>query len=306
MARRIVPPHTVESRPWPGRRKVQLAWLLLACVTGFFTACQSSPRRYTLRGEVVEKNLNTNQLTLRHEEIPGVMPAMTMPYTVRNPDQLLKIEKGDEIAADLRVPQSGAPWIENIVVTRKSEGRVATSSSETHFVQIGETPPDVPFVNQDGKTLHFSQFKGKAVLFTFIYTRCADPDFCPLLSSDFAEMHRELAKSAAELERTHFLSVTLDPAYDTPSVLRKYGLIYLHDDPSGFSHWDFVAANADHLKNLAGAFGLEYSRNGNQITHSMNTVLLAPDGTVAAMWPDQFLKHAEILGAMRKALPATN
>ncbi len=304
MARQMVPSYAAVFRSGASRGKLRLAWLLLACFTACFPGCHSSSKRYTLRGEVLSKNLNGNQIMLRHEGVPGLMPAMTMPYTVRNPDQLQSIAQGDEITADLRVPRSGPPWIENIVVTGKSGSEAKAPQPEIHFVQIGEVPPDVPFVNQDGKTLHLSQFKGKAVLFTFIYTRCADPDFCPLLSSDFADMHRELAQNSAELERTHFLSVSLDPAYDTPAVLRKYGLIYLHDDPSGFSHWDFVAPNADNLKKLAGSFGLEYARNGNQITHSMNTVLLAPDGTVAAMWPDQFLKHAEILGAIRKTLAA--
>lgn len=304
MSRQSVPLYAAVSREYVSGGNLHLPWLLFACFTLFSIGCNSSPKHYTLRGEVLEKNLSTNQVTLRHEEIPGLMSAMTMPYTVRNLDQLRSIEPGDKITADLRVPKSGAPWIENMVVTGKSAESSAPPKSETLFVQIGEAPPDVPLVNQDGKSLHFSQFRGKAVLFTFIYTRCADPDFCPLLSSDFAEMQRELAKTPAELEKTHFLSVSLDPAYDTPAVLRKYGLIYLHDDPAGFSHWDFVTTSPDDLKKLAGAFGLEYSPSGNQISHSMNTVLLTPDGTVAAMWPDQFLKHAEILGAMRKSLAA--
>ena len=91
--------------------------------------------------------------------------------------------------------------------------------------------PDVPLVNQDGKTLHLADFKGKAVLLTFIYTRCPFPTFCPLISSEFAAIHNDLAQTPPIYGKTHLLSVSLDPNYDTAPVLRKYGLAYLKTTP---------------------------------------------------------------------------
>ena len=92
---------------------------------------------------------------------------------------------------------------------------------------IGAPVPDVPMVNQDGKTIHLSNFKGKTVLVTFIYTRCPFPTFCPLLSSEFASIQRELFKTPELYQKTHLVSISLEPTYDIPPVMRKYGLFYL-------------------------------------------------------------------------------
>lgn len=290
------------------KRKVRGRWfsaqILLGCVLALAIGCKEVNKRYTLRGQVVGINFNKSQLIVNHEEIPGFMPAMTMPYDVRNANLLNAVQAGDRITADIVVPDNGPSWLENIVITDKSQRKTASTSAGAGYLKVGDKVPDVPLVNQDGKAIHFNRFRGKAVLFTFIYTRCPNPDYCPLLSSDFAAMRKELFKNPAECGATHLISISLDPAYDTPPVMRKYGLIYLEGDPAGFTQWDFVSTTADDLKKLAGGFGLEYTQDGNQITHSMNTILLAPDGTVAAMWPDQFLKHAEILAAMRKTLAA--
>src|SRR6266404_9269713 len=91
-------------------------------------------------------------------------------------------------------------------------------------------------------------------------TRCPMPNFCPRLSSLFASVNRERAKSPKEYERTQLLSVSIDPKYDTPPVLRKYGLAYLHDDPKGFAHWQFTAPSSENLRKLADAFSLIYER----------------------------------------------
>ena len=96
------------------------------------------------------------------------------------------------------------------------------------------------------------------MLVTFIYTRCPMPDFCPRLSSEFARIHNELKKDPDDYNKTHLLTISFDPKYDTPAVLRKYGLNYLDGDKSGFSHWDFASTNPDDMRRVAEAFGLEY------------------------------------------------
>ena len=105
------------------------------------------------------------------------------------------------------------------------------------------------------------------------------PNFCPRLSSQFARIHNELKKNPEDYGKTHLLTISFDPKYDTPAVLRKYGLAYLDGDESGFSHWDFASPNPADLHRLAQAFGLEYEGDGNQISHTMIIVLIAPDGT---------------------------
>ena len=224
---------------------------------------------------------------------------MTMPYPVKDTQGLAEVEPGDRITANVVVRNNDDYWLEHITITDKSE-RGSVSASPPHELLPGEAVPDVALINQDGKMLHLSQFKGKALLLTFIYTRCPLPTFCPLISSEFAEIQSELAKNPTDYDRTH-LVISLDPNYDTPPVLRKYGLAYLRDDASGFAHWDFVSTTPADLQKLASAFGLQYFEQNNQISHGMSTVLLAPDGIVAKTWPGNEWKTSEVLAALKNA-----
>ena len=175
---------------------------------------------------------SSGQLTVDGDYIPGFMPAMTMPYPVKDLQGLEQVEPGDRITADVVVETKDSYWLEHIAISDKS-GRGSFAATAPHELLPGETVPDVSLVNQDGKTIHLNQFKGKAVLLTFIYTRCPLPTFCPLISSEFAAIHKDLAGTPVEYQKTHLVSISLDPAYDTASVLRKYGLAYLQDDAAG-------------------------------------------------------------------------
>jgi protein SCO1/2 len=262
---------------------------------------QEQEKHYALRGLIVAKSDNTNLLSVDNDDIPGFMPAMTMPYPVKDPQGFAAVEPGDQITADVVVKSSDDYWLERVTITDKSARGSAPAATTTHELLPGEPVPDVPLINQDGKTLHLSQFKGKAVLLTFIYTRCPLPTFCPLISSEFAAIQKEMAETPEDYKKTHLVSISLDPDYDTPPVLRKYGLAYLLDDASGFAHWDFVATTPADLQKLASAFGLQYVEQNNQISHSMDTILLSSDGKVAETWPGNEWKTSEVAAALKKA-----
>ena len=257
-------------------------------------------RHYELRGKVLAKNPALSQLTVDHEDIPGFMPAMTMDYQVKDAQGLRDVQPGDRITADVVVENNTRYWLEDLHITDKSaRGSVtATTPGQMH---AGEDVPDVPFINQDGKTLHLADFKGKAVLLTFIYTRCPFPTMCPLISSKFAEVHAELAKNPAVYGKTHLISVSLDPNYDKPPVLRKYGLAYMKDGAAGFANWDFVATTPSDLSRLATAFNLVYFVQDNQISHSMNTILFARDGSVKQNWQGNDWTVSDVLAAIESA-----
>jgi protein SCO1/2 len=226
---------------------------------------------------------------------------MTMPYSVRDPRGLEQVQPGDKIVADVVVLSSSNYWLEHVLITDQSGRGKPLPGESSAPIAVGASVPDVPLVNQDGKTIHLSDFKGKAVLLTFIYTRCPNPDFCPRVSGQFAALEKQLAQSPADLARTQLLSISLDPAYDTPSVLRKYGLAYLGGDPASFAHWEFAASSPDDLKQLASAFDLVYFQQDNQIVHSMDTILLAPNGTVAQTWTDNDWTTPDMLSAIEQA-----
>jgi protein SCO1/2 len=273
--------------------------VLFTFVLGTLAGCgASSPKHYDLRGRVL--STGTETVTVSHEDIPGLMPAMTMPYRVKDPAEFAKIEPGDSITADLVVGANKTNWLERVVITDRS-GRDSLPSVTADELEPGAKIPDVTLINQDGKSIHLSQFKGKAVLLTFIYTRCPFADFCPLLSHEFAALDRELLKTPGDYKRTHLLSISLDPAWDKPPVLRKYGLTYMNSDPAGFAHWDFVATTPADLKKLAAAFNLTYFEKDDQITHSLRTVLLGTDGTVQEVWSGNEWRKQEIVDAVRQA-----
>ena len=263
--------------------------------------CQSKTKQYSLRGQVLAKNEAANELTVKHEDIPGFMPAMTMPYKVRNSAAVQEVQPGDLIAADLITANQGKDyWLEDIRILDESGRKTAKPAVTRHVLQVGESVPDLQLINQDGKHFSLSDFKGKAVLVTFIYTRCPMPAFCPRLSSQFSKIHESLAKTPGDYEKTHLLTISFDPKYDTPPVLRKYGLAYLDNHAEGFSHWDFASADPAEMRKIADAFGLEYFEEDKQISHSMDIVLIAPGGTVARYWATEWTT-AELEEALRQA-----
>ncbi len=290
-------------------KSISSTWVrfgLLACSFLVLNSCGTSQKTYVLTGRIISKEPTTQKLIIHNDDIPGFMPAMTMPYPVKDPDGFQRVQPADVIRAEVVVEQSNQFYLDHLVVTGKSAAKPSPEGSAQRALMIGDAVPDVPLVNQDGKKLRFSQFKGMAVLLTFIYTRCPFPDYCPLLSRQFATIQKELAKNPEDYKKTHLISISLDPNYDRPPVLREYGLSYVAHDPQGFQHWDFVSTTPEDLQKLVGSFGLEYSEEDSQISHSMNTILLAPDGTVANMWPGNEWQPSEVADVMRHTVGDRN
>jgi protein SCO1/2 len=271
----------------------------VVCLGILLSGCQSKTKHFDLKGQVLDKKPATNEITVNHEDIPGFMSAMTMSYSVKDKTGFQQVEPGDVIAADVITAKNGNEyWLENIRITDAS-GRKTIKPATVHRLDIGERVPDLSLVNQDGKSFRLDDFKGKAVLITFIYTRCPMPTFCPRLSGQFAKIQNDLAKTPVDFAKTHLVTISFDPKYDTPPVLRKYGLAYLDNDPAGFSHWDFASAKEGDLRKIADAFGLEYFEEDNQIAHSMVIVLMSPEGTVAKYWSTEWTT-VELEDALRQ------
>ena len=267
------------------------------CLTAGF---RQATKRYHLSGQVLARDVAAKEITVKHKDIPGLMPAMIMPFKVNDRTVIRKIEIGDKITADVvTTNQGGDYWLENIRITDKSGRKSVAAPAAPRRLALGEHVPSLPLVNQDGKTIRLDDFRGRAVLMTFIYTRCPMPNFCPRLSSQFAKIHEDLAKTPGVYRKTHLLTVSFDPKYDTPQVLRRYGLAYLDNDAAGFSHWDFASAAPGDMRKLADALGLVYFEEENQIAHSMDIVLISPKGTVVKYWSTEWTT-AELENALRE------
>lgn len=259
-------------------------------------------REFPIEGKVISVDQGKQRITLAHKDIPGFMTAMTMPFKVRDSWVFNVAQPGDELRATLVVPpaSSGESYLEQVSINRGSGGG-ASSTSPVHVPAIGETPPEFSFVDQDGGRLSLRGLRGRPVLLTFIYTRCPLPDFCIRMSGNFAALLRELKEDQPALYRRLLLvSISIDPEYDTPAVLRRYGTSYAGAVDPGFAHWKFVRGTAAETRRAADFFGLSYAPDGGQIVHSLRTVLLAPDGSIAAQFAGNEWKPAEVEAELKK------
>lgn len=262
-------------------------------------------KHYDLKGKVVNVDKEKRQITVAHEDIKDYMPGMTMPFSVKD-DWVYEIAApGNQITAALVVDGTQS-WLEDIVITEDSTPVAGAPPVEGADPNVGDTVPDYALINQDGKTIRIHDYKGKALLLTFIYTRCQDPNQCTLMSSHFAAIDQELQKQPELYAKTHLLSISFDPAYDTPKVLRSYGAAYTGKyTEETFAHWEFASGSADEVKGIAKFFGLRYFQDTpsgqEQVIHSLRTAVIGPDGKVVKVYrgnewtPDEMLKELQRL-----------
>jgi protein SCO1/2 len=263
---------------------------------------------YKLHGKVVSTNAAKGEATLDHEAIPGLMEAMTMPYKLKDATILSELHPGDVITADVLVsPDPNADYLlDHIVVVAQAKPDYKPPVSY-HVPATGDAPPDFKLRNQDGRQIHLGQFKGKALLVTFIYTRCPSPEFCPRVTQNFAAVEKQLTASPALIAKTHLLSVSFDPEHDTPERLRAYGATYIGSDAkNAFAHWDFAVPDKPMLVEMAKWFdlGLTTASDGS-ITHTLSTTLIGPDGKVARFYPGNEWTPEEVLSDVKELVPAT-
>jgi protein SCO1/2 len=243
---------------------------------------------YKLRGKVVSTDAAKGEVTVDHQAIPGFMDAMTMPYKLKDPTILGELHPGDVITADVLVsPDPNADYLlDHIVVVAQARPDLKPAVSY-HVPAPGDPVPDFKLRNQDGRPIHLAQFRGKALLVTFIYTRCPSPNFCPWVTRNFSAVDKQLAANPALYGRTHLLCVSFDPEHDTPQRLRAYGASYIGSDAkSAFAHWDFAVPEKPVLLEMAKFFDLGITNEPDStITHTLSTTLIGPDGKVVHFYP---------------------
>jgi len=293
--------------------RIFLASTLLAVAV--VAGCHSSPKPepqgsaspsfkvYKLRGKVVSTNPATGEVTVDHEAIPGFMDAMTMPYKLKDPSILSELHPGDTITADVLVSQNpdADPLLDHIVVI--AQGKPDYKPAVFYHVPTpGDAVPDFKLRNQDGRALHLDQFRGKTLLVTFIYTRCPSPNYCPLVTHNFAVIDRQLAASPALYAKTHLLCVSFDPEHDTPARLRAYGAQYIGSDAqSTFAHWDFAVPSEPELLEMAKFFDVGITHGADDtITHTLSTTLIDAHGKVAQFYPGNEWTPDQVVADVRK------
>ena len=216
------------------------------------------------------------------------MGAMTMPYQLKDPNIISELHAGDTITADLLVSKTSEQTVLLDDIDVIAQARPDYKPKVIYHVPApGDLVPDFTLRNQDGREIHLRQFRGKALLITFIYTRCPLPNYCPLLSRNFAAIQKTLEQNAQVYGKTQLLSVSFDTKNDTPAKLKAYGAEYLGGDrETAFAHWQFAVPTEPVLKEMAEFFDLGIAPGAqNSITHTLSTTLIGPDGKVVQFYP---------------------
>lgn len=276
-------------------RYILIALILITSITG----CRNSTanqKKYELKGKVVAVEPDKHLVTIAHEEVKDFMPAMTMPFTVPSDADLQILAPEDEVSAILVIDGSQS-WLENLVIRKQSTN--AAAAPGVVEAAPGDEVPDYGLVNQNGKPIKLHDYRGKTLLLTFIYTRCPVPEYCTLMSNNFAAIDKQLQQQPAIYDKTHLLSISIDPEYDTPQVLRSYGAAHTERyQNETFSHWEFASGTKDQVKGVAQFFGLRYYAGSEQIVHSLKTVIVGPDGKVAKVYSGNEWKPDEVVQEM--------
>jgi protein SCO1 len=269
--------------------------LVLLLTLSLLPACQRSStpdaaaaaeaanaEQFTVRGIVRKIDADGTRVTIKHEEIPNYMPAMTMPFNVRDPREIKDLQPGDAVTFRMLVTEDES-WIDQVRKTGAAEEQSPTAERPTvrlvrdvEPLEVGDLVPNYQFTNELGKTIELANFRGKALALTFIFTRCPIPDFCPLMSKRFAEAYTLLHETPDAPTNWHLLSVSFDPHYDTPKVLQNYARNYNYDP----NKWSFITGAMIDIDAITEQFDLPIFKQGEAWDHKLRTVVIDAAGRV--------------------------
>jgi protein SCO1/2 len=294
-----------------GSRFLRTASVLCITAAAAVTGCKSKPaesaaKRLPIRGSVVAIDAASNQISLANENIPNFMEPMTMSYRVTDPAALSELHAGDKLSASLLFDEDAAGAknlrLADIVITGEANPNIKPVV-QYHMPASGDAVPDFKLLNQSGRAIDLKQYRGKVLVLTFIYTRCPLADYCPRMSHNFAQIDKALAADKDLYSRTHLLSISFDPTYDTPKVLKSYGGAYTGRYVNEtFDHWEFAAPNAAELPKMQQFFDLGITPGDNgALQHSLSTLVIGKDGKVVAFWPTNDWEVGEVLSKIRSA-----
>jgi protein SCO1 len=261
-------------------------------VVAFVARRGSSPdqRTYGLQGQIQSITPDRQEAMVKHGEITGLMPAMTMPYRFKSTAELDALKPGDLIDGTLVIVSNDA-FLDGVKKTGEApiekpppESLVTGSTLDRAKALLlpGEVVPDGAFVDQNGRKTNFTAFRGSTVVLTFIYTRCPLPTFCPLMDRRFVTIQEHM-KSDPALKGVHLVTVSFDPIRDTPAVLRAHA----KELDADLRHWTFLTGTQAAIDQFAGKFGVFVVRNPNDerdITHNLRTAVIGPDGVVRKIY----------------------
>lgn len=260
--------------------------------------------RYALTGVVVSADAARKILVVQHEEIKGYMPAMTMEFGVSAGDAAVA-KPGQRIRAEMVPSQGGDFRLEKIWPDEKSAADAVAAGAlklrqdtftrgKNAYREVGEAIPDFALYDQEGRVVQSGRFRGKRVMINFIFTRCPVATMCPASTTKMVAAQQQAA--AAGVTGIEFVSITLEPAYDTPGVLKEYA-VARGIDTANFS---FLTGPEAAVRDLLTQFGVIAELKGDLIQHTLTTLLIGEDGKILHRADGSAWEPKDFVGRMRQ------
>jgi protein SCO1/2 len=240
---------------------------------------------YPLTGEIVSVDVPGKILRVKHDPIKGYMPAMTMEFAVAAGDVAVA-KPGQRIRAEMILVKDGDFRLEKIWPDDKAAAETIAASErmlreDTHtrgknaYREVGETVPDFALYDQEGKVVQSARFRGKQIMMNFIFTRCPVATMCPLATTKMTAAQK-LAREEG-VSNVEFVSITLDPSYDTPGVLKEYATTRGIDT----ANFSFLTGPDKAIKDLLLQFGVIAEFEGDLLKHTLTTLLIDERGKIS-------------------------
>jgi protein SCO1/2 len=248
------------------------------------TTARTNLQTYQVKGLVVALGTDGKSVKIKHEEIPGYMAAMTMEFEVRGTNELTGLTAGDTVAFRMLVTDDDG-WIDQLRKLDAPKVNPPTPLPEgirivrdVEPLEVGDLLPEYRFTNQSGKILSTLDYRGRALVISFIFTRCPFPTYCPRITSGFADAQQLLLTNHPSLTNWHLLSLTIDPEYDTPAILKDYA--QRHGGVQRY--WTYATGSLLDLTAIAEQFGLQFWRDtpGGLPNHNLRAAVIDAAGRV--------------------------
>ncbi len=206
---------------------------------------------------------------VRNAPITATLSPQTRRYRL-SPNVALRPGTG----VDAFLDRSTHPWTLRQPLAAAAFAAGLPYPGRVEAVDVGKPLPKAQLIDQNGRLLQLgSAFAGKTVLLSFVFTRCPDRDVCIAISSKYGQLERDL-------DPAHFalLEITLDPPYDSPAVLRRYG--------KGFGQnpriWTILTGTGSTIERVLDEFGISSLQiSSDNYIHSDKLFIVAPNGRVA-------------------------
>lgn len=253
---------------------------------------------YRVKG-VVQMLRDERTVVIDHEEIPGYMEKMIMPFKVKDAAEIAGLKPGEEIEFDYRV-QEFASWIENVESTGENGAVIEEAEvDEDKLIAVGESLPDYSFLDEFGNEMKLSDHRGKPVALTFVFTRCPVPEYCPRMMTHFKAIDDLLRADAEAPADYQLLTISFDAWEDTPELMKQYGEAYDYSP----EHWSLLSSdNCCTINEIAANIGLLFGEvEGGSYRHNLRTVILDPDGKISKYFTDESWAPEDVVAAIKAA-----